>query len=66
MSNHRRDVLDTPAMSCTNRQMKEFVEGGYFSLANSFFANDDKKVVGGCTVDEWKKEYQKRVEQQVR
>ena len=41
--------------------MKELVDQGYFSLSTAFFGEDSQPVVGGGTVRDWKREYGKRL-----
>ncbi|XP_032231213.2 receptor-type guanylate cyclase gcy-2-like [Nematostella vectensis] len=46
------------AVPCTVTEMKEFIEGGYFTMSNAFFASANSHVVGGFTVDQWRREYE--------
>jgi hypothetical protein len=66
LSNQHKGQRYAALVKCTDDEMKEFVNGGYFSLANSFFAGENKNVVGGYTVNDWKKEYKKNVGKKVR
>ena len=41
------------------------MDQGYFSLSASYFGEDPQRIVGGGTVEEWKKEYGERLANEV-
>ena len=50
---------------CHSENMKDFVDGGYFSLSNAFYGSDGETIVGGTTVSVWKREYLQRTKLEV-
>ncbi|KAJ7384954.1 hypothetical protein OS493_018642 [Desmophyllum pertusum] len=44
--------------------MKEFVNGGYFSLSNAFYGDDWSTILSGGTVGQWRQEYKDRVKKE--
>ena len=53
-------------VSCSSEEMREFVNGGYFSLSNAFYGSSDELVEGSTTVEDWKKEYIMRTQREVK
>ena len=56
----------TERVPCSSKEMKKFVDQGYFSLSGSFYGDDNEVMAGGRTVKAWKDEYSQRAFQKVK
>ncbi|KAK3745173.1 hypothetical protein QZH41_011976, partial [Actinostola sp. cb2023] len=50
----------TERVPCSSKEMKKFVDQGYFSLSGSFYGDDNEVMAGGGTVKAWKDDYSQR------
>ena len=66
---HSRQDSDTSvgilSVPCSTADLKEFVNGGYFTLSNAFYGEELDTILSGGTVSQWRQEYERRVRKQV-